>query len=360
MKNRIKALKNAFKKEFDGYLITNQVNILYFTGLLGAADSLGSVALLVPSEEESSLYVYGVNYEWVKAEAKHSRVEMVKRGEDLVEKVAEQVRNQKLEKLGFDTMNVLTHQKLVKALKGTTKLEAKSEYVSNLRRVKDEDELRRIRKAAELTVEGMQKAYETIKSGLREYEIAAEIEYAMRTRGSYGTAFETIVVSGPRSAYPHGGCSERKLRNGDLVVVDFGATYENYRADMTRTFAVGKPSAKREKIYGVVKRAQDGAFQKIRSGVKASEPDTVARIIIDKAGYGDCFVHGLGHGVGLEVHEQPTLNSTSKDVLTAGNVVTDEPGIYLVGFGGFRIEDTVLVCKTKAERLTKGFYVLKK
>jgi len=360
LKTRIQALKDSFEKEFDGYIITNPVNLLYFTELLGAADSLGACVMLVPSESESILYIYGVNYEWAKAEAKNCKVELVKRGEDLVKKVVKQVRSQKLKKLGFDTMSLQMHQKFTKALKKTVKLEAKSEYVWNLRRVKDKNELKRMRKAAELTVEGMQAAYDTIKAGLREYEVAAEIEYAMRTHGSYGVAFDTIVASGPRSAYPHGGCGERKLKVGDVVVVDIGATYKNYSGDMTRTFVVGKPSTKQEKIYNIVKKAQEKAFQKIRDGALAAEVDAVARGIIRKARYGKYFVHGLGHGIGLEVHEQPTLNSTSKDILRAGNVVTDEPGIYIVGFGGFRIEDTVLVKKGGAERLTEGLYVLKK
>lgn len=359
MKNRIKTLKAAFKEEFDGYIIANPVNLLYFTELLGAADSLGSVMMLVPSEGENILNVYGVNYEWIKAEAKNCSVELVKRGEDAVKKIGEQVRSQKLRKLGFDTMNILTYQKLSKSLK-KTRLEAKSEYIWNLRRIKDADELKKMRKAAKLTVEGMQTACETIKAGVREYEVAAEIEYAMRIHGSYGIAFDTIVASGPHSAYPHGGCGERKLKNRDLVVVDIGAIYRNYRADMTRTFAVGKPSAKQEKIYAVVKMAQEKAFQKIKDGVKAAEADSVARDAIRKAGYGEYFVHGLGHGVGLEVHEQPVLSPTSKDVLKAGNVVTDEPGVYIVGFGGFRIEDTVLVERGKSERLTGRLYVLKK
>ncbi len=359
MRNRIEALKDSFGKEFDGYIVTNPVNLLYFTELLGAADSLGAAAMLIPSDGKSVLHIYGVNYEWARAEAKNCRVELVRRGEDLTKKLAEQIRSKKLKKLGFDAMSIQMHKTLSAALKKNSKLENKGELVWNLRRVKDEEELRRMRKAAELTVKGMQTAHETIKAGLREYEVAAEIEYAMRTRGSYGVAFETIAVSGPRSAYPHGGCGERKLRNGDIVVVDIGAVYKNYRGDMTRTFIVGKPSTKQKKIHVVVREAQEKAFQKIREGAKASEVDRVARRSIEKGGYGEYFVHGLGHGIGLEVHEQPTLNSTSKDVLKAGNVVTDEPGIYLVGFGGFRVEDTVVVRKDGAERLTAGLYVLK-
>ncbi|MFP3985245.1 MAG: M24 family metallopeptidase [Candidatus Bathyarchaeia archaeon] len=353
MSDRIKALKAVFNKEFDGYIIANQVNILYFTDFSGAA------MMLVPNAEESILYVYGVNYEAAKAEAKNCKVELIKQGEELVKKIAEQVGNLKLKKLGFDAMNVEIHQKFLKAFKNTVELETKSEYVWSLRRVKDEVELEKIRKAAELTVKGMQTACDTIKAGLREYEVAAEIEYAMRIQGSYGVAFDTSVASGLRSAYPHGGCGEKKLENGELVVVDIGSTYKNYCADMTRTFVVSKPSVKQERIYTIVKNAQERAFQEICDGKKAAEVDAVARNIIKEAGYGEHFVHGLGHGIGLEVHEQPVLNSASKDVLKAGNVVTDEPGTYIVGFGGFRIEDTVLVKKGTGERLTEGLYVLK-
>lgn len=360
MRNRIEALKDAFKTNLDCYIIANPANILYFTELVGSTDSVGAAMILVPNEGKSVFHIYSVNYEWAKAEAKNCTVELIKRGEDLTKKIAEEAKGRKMKKIGFDTMNIETYHKFNKALEDDATLEAKSEYVWNLRRVKDEDEVKRMRKAAELTVEGMQAAYDTIKAGLREYEIAAEIEYAMRTKGSYGVAFETSVASGPNSAYPHGGCGERRLGKGDIVVVDIGAVYKNYRGDMTRTFVAGRPSAEQEKIFTIVKTAQEKAFQKIRDGAKAADIDAVARGIIEKSGYGEHFVHGLGHGIGLEVHEQPTLNSTSKDVLKAGNVVTDEPGIYVVGSAGFRVEDTVLVRKDGAERLTEGLYVLKK
>ena len=353
LRNRIRALKSSFKKEVDGYIITNQVNMLYFTDFLGAA------AFLIPKEGDGTLYVFGVNYENAKADAKNCSVELVKRGEDLAKKILEQIQSRKLKTIGFDTMTFEMYQMFNKTLKNKVKLEPKSEYIWKLRKVKDDGELGKIRKAAEITVEGMQTAHDTIKPGLTEIKVAAEIEYTMRTRDSYGLAFDTIVASGPRSAYPHGGCGERKLRNGDLVVIDIGATYKCYRADMTRTFTVGRPSAKQEKIYSVVKSAQEKAFQKIYDGVRAAEIDSAARRIIKRAGYGNYFVHGLGHGVGLEVHEPPVLSSISKDVLKSGNVVTDEPGVYMAGFGGVRIEDTVMVEKDKSKRLTEGLYVLK-
>jgi Xaa-Pro aminopeptidase len=161
------------------------------------------------------------------------------------------------------------------------------------------------------------------------------------------------VVSGPRSAYPHGGVTERKIKSGEFVTVDMGASFKEYKTDITRTFIVGTPSEKQKTIYETVLEANLTALDKIREGVSCADVHNTAMGVIEKAGYGDYFIHGLGHGVGLEVHEGPSLGKTSKDVLAAGNVVTDEPGIYIHGFGGVRIEDTVLVTKSDPERLTK-------
>jgi Xaa-Pro aminopeptidase len=204
----------------------------------------------------------------------------------------------------------------------------------------------------------MKAASESIRPDATEIEIAAEIEYAMRKKGGYGTAFETIVASGIRSAYPHGGCADRKIQRGDLVVVDIGGSYEYYKSDMTRTFVAGNPSDRQKKLYEVVKAAQEKAHMAIRGNTKGKNVDQVARKVIEDAGYGEYFNHGLGHGVGLEVHEPPNLSSISKDKLVVGNVVTNEPGIYFPDFGGIRIEDSVLVRQRSAEKLTNGFYGL--
>ncbi len=351
---RIEALKQiAFeKKGFDGFLITDEANMLYFTGFPGAS------SLLIPKKGEGIIYVYGVNYEQAKAEGKGFNVKLVKRGENLMAKIAAQVKAFKTKKLALDTLSFENYRNLVKRLRGETRLKMQNKLVWELRRVKDEKELELMRKAAELTGEGMKVAYEVVRPGVREYEVAAEIEYTMRRKGSWGTAFETIVASGVRSAFPHGGCTDRKIREGDLVVVDIGATYQYFRSDMTRTLAAGKPSAKQKKIYEIVRLAQEKAFQALKPKAKARSIDAVAREVIEKAGCGEYFVHGLGHGVGLEVHEPPTLNQESKDRLIVGNVVTIEPGVYIVGFGGIRVEDTVLVRKRGAEKLTKGPYML--
>jgi Xaa-Pro aminopeptidase len=180
----------------------------------------------------------------------------------------------------------------------------------------------------------------------------------MRKNKGYGTAFETIVASGIRSAYPHGGCADRPIHKGDLVVVDIGGIHEYYRSDMTRTFAAGGSTQRQEKLYEIVKNAQEKAYRAIKARAKGKDIDQTARRIIEGAGYGENFNHGLGHGVGLEIHEQPNLSSISKDKLVEGNVVTDEPGIYFPGWGGIRIEDTVLVKKRASEKFTDDFYSL--
>lgn len=351
---RVEALKQIAleKKKFDGFLIANEANLLYFTGFPGAA------CLLIPKRGESTIYVYGVNYEQAKAEGKGFKVKLVKHREDFIREIVGQVKAYKIKKIAVGTLNLENYRILAKALRGEAKLRIQGKLVWELRKVKDEKELELMRKAAELTSEGMRVAYETIRPGIREYEVAAEIEYAMRRKGSWGTAFDTIVASGARSAFPHGGCTDRKIQKGDLVVVDIGATYQYYRSDMTRTIMAGKPSAKQNKIYKIVRVAQEKAFQAVKPKARAKDIDAIARKVIEDAGYGEYFVHGLGHGVGLEIHEPPTLNPESKDRLEVGNVVTIEPGIYIVGFGGIRIEDTVLVLKRKAEKLTKGPYTL--
>jgi len=350
VKNRIQLLQKSFdKNRLDGYLITDETNILYFTS------SVGAYRLLVPQEGDGVLYVYGTAYEAAKKMAQNCSVELLQRGEDADKRLAIKAKKLKLRNIGFNSLEVSAHDKLKKALRGI-KLTNAGQLVWDLREVKDAAEIACIRKAAELTDVAAKTALEVIKPGMREYEAAAEVEYAMRKLGSEGTPFGTSLASGSRSAFPHGRCTGKKIKAGELIQFDVGARYQHYVADLTRTFLIGKPTPKQKRIYEIVKEAQEEAFQRIREGVKAQRVDAAARALIQRHGFGENFVHGLGHGVGLAVHEQPTLNSVSKDVLKAGNVVTDEPGIYIIGYGGVRIEDTVLVKKEGAERLTKAPY----
>jgi Xaa-Pro aminopeptidase len=352
--SRVDALKQkAFEeKSFDGFLIANEFNLLYFTGCPGLACSL------IPKNGQATIYVYSTNYEQAKAETKGFQVKLMKRSQNLMAEVAKQIKAARIKKLAIDTLSFESYRNLAKELRGKARLKTQNSLVWELRKVKDEKELELMQRAGELTSEGMRAAYETIKPGVKEIEAAAEIEYAMRKRGSWDTAFDTIVASGARSAFPHGGCTDREIRRGDLVVVDIGASYQHYCSDMTRTLVAGKPSEKQKKLYEIVKKAQEKAFQVIKPKANARGIDAAARKVITDAGYGEFFVHGLGHGVGLEIHEPPTLSPESKDKLAIGNVVTNEPGVYLIGFGGIRIEDSVLVQKGKAEKLTKGPYTL--
>lgn len=352
MKNRIEILKKSLERDqFDGFIVADETNMFYFTGFDGAA------RLVVPANSDSVLYVYSVNYEAAKASAKNCSVQCMERGVDADKRAAEQLKKLKLKKIGFDSLDVSSYSTLKRNLK-KPQLKGASQMIDEMRKVKDETELRSMRKAAELVDTGAKRAAEVIKPGIREYEVAAEAEYAMRKMGSEGTAFDTIVASGISSAYPHGGCTGKKIKKGELIQFDVGARYKHYNADLTRTFTVGKPTPKQKKMYNIVMEAQEEAFHKMREGVKARQVDAVARDLIKKQGFGECFVHGLGHGVGLAVHELPMLSTVSKDMLKSGNVVTDEPGIYIVGYGGVRIEDTVLVKKDGAERLTKAPYDL--
>jgi len=348
MGSRIDALKSLFaSKKLDGYLVAAEKNLQYFAGFSG-----GSM-LLIPSEGDNVLFVHGVNFEAAKEEAKDVHVELVKTGEDLEKIVSERVRRLGLRHIGFDSLKVSAYLKIRSLLK-ETEPETAEDLVWSLRKVKDETELRLIKRAADLTSRGMKKASEILEVGLKEREIAAEVEYEMRKAGSDGVAFESIVSSGPDSAFPHGGQSEREIRKGEFVVVDIGAKVKGYCADLTRTFITGKPTSRQAEIYRTVKEAQSLAVSRIHSGIEAKEIDEAARDHITEMGYGEYFVHSLGHGVGLEVHEPPALGPTSKDVLAAGNVVTVEPGVYIPQFGGVRIEDTVLVLDKGEEKLTKA------
>jgi Xaa-Pro aminopeptidase len=347
--NRIAILQSSLKGKNDYFVVFNGTNINYLTGFPGAT------ALLIPQTGQSTLYVSEVNFEQAKAETRGFNLQLQLRGENLMERIAKQTCPNKL---AIDTLPIESWFVLAKAVGGEKKLEVAGNTVPSLRLVKDEEEIKRIREACNLAEIGMEAAIETIKPGVSERRVAAEVEYAMRKKGSDGTSFDTIIASGPSSAYPHGSCTNRIIHQGDLVIVDLGATFQSYRSDMTRTFIAGKSTEKQIKLYETVMLAQQRGFKAIAPNMLASRVDAVARQVIEAAGFGEFYVHGFGHGVGLEVHEPPILSPSSKDILAAGNVVTIEPGIYLPGYGGVRIEDTVLITTRGAERLTNGLYSL--
>ncbi|MCL2643263.1 MAG: Xaa-Pro peptidase family protein [Candidatus Bathyarchaeota archaeon] len=344
-------LKSRFPQGVVNFLILSSVNIAYFTGFSGAT------ALLIPQDGESVLYVSGTNFEQAKHEVKNARVELLKRGENLFQRISQEFEVSVRAKLSVDSIGIESWKSLANVVGGEEGLVMAGSVVRGLRAVKSYDELEFIREACRIADVGISTACEVVKPGVSEQEVVAEVEYVMRKRGSHGVAFNTIVTSGVNSAFPHGSCSSRTIMEGDLVIVDLGAMVRGYRSDVTRTIVAGKVSCRQQEIYGRVRVAQDLAIRSVRANVRAAAVDNVARESICREGFGDYFVHNVGHGVGLEIHEMPTLSPDSKDVLEAGNVVTVEPGIYIVDFGGVRIEDTVLVTEKGAEKLTNAAYL---
>ena len=340
--NKLKQLSAKLGKPLST-AVFNPYNIIYFTNFSGAS------ALLIPEDDEPVLYVSGTNYQQAKAEVKGFNVEMIKRGENALQKIATQAPKGKLT---IDSLSIENWRTLAVEIGDEEKLEASSMLFRRLREVKDEEEVKLIREACRMADLGVEAAAETIRAGMTQTEIAAEAEYAMRSGGSDGVAFETIVSAGVHCAFPHGSTCDRTICDGDFVTVDLGAINQFYCSDITRTFIVGKATEKQKRIYTAVKAAHQKGYEKIAANVAANKVDWAAWRVIDKAGFGDFFVHNLGHGVGLEVHEAPVLGPESKDILQAGMVVTDEPGIYIPKYGGVRIEDTILVTEEGAVKLT--------
>ena len=226
--------------------------------------------------------------------------------------------------------------------------------VSRLRRVKDAGEIDAIRRAAALTDRAFEHALRTLRAGVREVEIALEIERFVRTNGGDGMAFDVIVASGPRSAMPHGTASPKPIEEGELVTIDMGARVDGYCADMTRTVGVGEVAPAHRELFEAVLEAERAALAEVRPGAHGKELDAVARDVLSARGLGDAFSHSLGHGVGLDVHEGPALSSRSSDELAAGMVVTIEPGAYHPGDAGVRIEDLAVVTDDGHEVLSSS------
>lgn len=257
-------------------------------------------------------------------------------------------------KLGIESSSVPynTYIKIAESLKDYTLTDA-SDIVSKLRKVKSPEEIELMKEAVKVSEEALRRGVESCIEGVRECEVAAEIEHFIKSKG-FGIAFETIVASGVRSALPHGFSSMKKLKSKELVVLDLGARYQHYCSDMTRTIAIGGLTSEQHKLVERVIEAQQAAIDKIAPGVKASEIDLEARRVLDKYGLSRYFIHSLGHGVGLSVHEPPSISPKSKEELEVGMVFTVEPGVYIEGLGGVRVEDMVLVTEKGAKLLT-GF-----
>ena len=343
-------LINLYEKmsseEVDALLITKIPNVNYFSGFSG-----DSSALLI-GKNFRKLITDGRYTEQAIIQAKNFT--LVEQTEGLYKKIVDEIKISGCKKIGFESlvMTVAHHSYLKKEL---ADVEFKSVELDTLRQVKDATEIENIRKACKIADDAFVKILEVIKPGVREIDIAAELEYFMRKLGAEKPAFTTIVASGWRGSLPHGTATDKKICAGELVTMDFGAIYNGYCSDITRTICVGRVSDEQKKIYNLVLDAQLYGLEIITAGKGGKEIDAAVRERLDNAGYGRFFVHGLGHGVGLEIHEEPRLSKLSKcEKLLPNMIVTDEPGIYIENFGGVRIEDTVLVTSGKAQALTRS------
>jgi len=347
---RCAALRERLSGAADVFLATTPANVRYLTGFDGVFDEEPAHVALI--DQGTRRLLTDSRYFEAASTAAHGgdwRVELAQG--DVLLHAANVLNAESCESLGFETtLSFDRHAALVKAFAGVCS-PAKG-WVEDLRAVKDAEEISRIRAAQALTDVAFDHILGFVREGATELEIALELEFFMRREGSEGVAFAPIVASGPNSALPHAIVGPRALAKGDFVVLDFGARLGGYCADMTRTVVIGQAGDEQRSIYDTVRRANEAGAAAVAAGKPGCEIDAAARAVIDDAGFGEFFGHGLGHGVGLEVHEQPGLGARSTAPVPLGSVVTIEPGIYIPGMGGVRIEDLAVVEESGARILT--------
>lgn len=352
---RLQRIRNGFPQQgLDGLMVCKPENRFYLSGFSGSAGML----LITP---EQALLITDFRYEQ-QAHEEAPDYQIINGGTQLTQTVLDQVMALGIARLGFESDFITFDQfnALSEKIKPVV-LEPQKGLIEQLRQLKDKEEIVYIRKAIEISDYAFQQVLPLIRPGVLEQDLAAEIEYLMRKKGSARAAFDTIVASGPRGALPHGIASNKPVVRGDMVLMDFGAVFAGYHSDLSRTVVVGNPTKEQQFIYELVLKAQREALIALRSGLTGAEVDGIARSIIIDAGYCEYWGHGLGHGVGLSIHEEPRLSAVSAAVLRPGMVVTVEPGVYLPGWGGVRIEDMVVIGDEGCEILTaatKEFIIL--
>ena len=352
IKERLKRFRDKIErenKEIEWLLVINLKNLNYLSGFNGEGFALigtgGKNYLLTDSRFTEQAQKESPDYEILTDEPKKKNARIL-----ALKKI---IAKNKIKKIAFESSN-LNYADFKKYSESfdSIKLFPTENLIEQIRMVKDKEEIIKMKKAAQIATESLKDVFEMIEPGIKELDIASELAYTMRKKGAQKEAFETIVVSGERSSLPHGKPSEKKIDEGELITIDMGANYQNYNSDITRTIIMGKENQKQKEIFSIVFEAQKAALNFLKPGVKCKEVDSVARDIITKKGYGKYFGHGLGHGVGLDIHELPRVSFSDNTVLLPGMVVTIEPGIYLPEVGGVRIEDSVLITEESYEILT--------
>ena len=344
---RLENLSQKISAEnLDAIIISKPENVHYFSNFRG----------------DSTILLIGKNFRQLITDSRYTEqaalqtqnFEIVEQNAGLIKKLAEEIKNCGAKIVGFEG-RVLTFDEYTSLSENLSGVDLKSVEVDSLRQIKDAAEISNIRRACEIGDKAFAEVLNFIKAGVSEIEIAAILENFMRRFGSEKPAFDTIVASGVRGSLPHGIASDKIIRDGEFVTLDFGAKFNGYCSDMTRTVCVGKASDRQREIYNAVLSAQLHGLEIIRAGKSGKEIDAEVRENLCRAGLGKYFTHALGHSLGLEIHEEPRLSPLSKcESLAPNMIVTDEPGVYIAGVGGLRIEDTVLVKIDGAETLTNA------
>lgn len=337
---RTESLRQLLRdRKLDGYIITNLADLYYFTDYWSEG-YYGLVGL-----EESWLFLPNLLYEQAKAVTVDFHC-LKGRLDPLLTQV---LKKNRLKKVGFDPQQVSYSLGEWLQKKG---LVPKAGLVGQLRRIKDGLDLKRLRKANHLAALGAEYVRHHLKPGVRERKVAADLAHFFSTR-AHGISFDLIIAAGANGAFPHHITSDYRIQKGDPVICDIGALWEGYHSDLTRTFPLGKMTPSFRRVFAIVAKAQEEGIKRLKPGVRAGDVDRASRRVIERRGLGRYFCHSTGHGVGIDIHEHPRIGPGVKDKLEAGMVVTVEPGIYLPGQFGVRIEDTLLVTPNGSERLTK-------
>lgn len=350
IKGRIQRLRGQMQHfNMDAILITNKPNRYYLSGFTGSS------ALLYITMEKAQLIT---DFRYIEqANSQCQEYEIIDQETDgLIAAAMKLAKKDHIKSIGFESEHISYSTYLeLKEYQEYEFLPAKS-LVEKLRQIKDEAELSKMRQAAKIADDAFSSIVlfikENYQKGLTERDVALKLEALMKENGASKTSFESIVASGAKSSLPHAEPDQNTLKHGDFVVMDFGCVFQGYCSDMTRTVVIGEPTDKHREIYQIVLKAQMEALSYIRSGLEGKAVDKVARDIITEAGYGKFFGHGLGHSVGIEIHENPRFSPKEPNVIEEGMVLTVEPGIYIPGFGGVRIEDMVIIKDNGIENLT--------
>lgn len=335
MISRIKKVRELlFNRKIDAVLIYKPENRRYFSGFTG------TTGFIIITKNEAKFITDFRYIEQAQNQCKDFEIVEISKSKTLINVIEKlDIGTLGIEEEYFTYGNALDFQSRLKEIT-LVKLDS---ALTKIRAVKEEEELKAISQAAEITDKGFKYILNYIKPGVSEKDIALELEFFMRKQGASSASFNFIVASGERSSLPHGVASSKLIEKGDFVTLDFGCIYDGYCSDMTRTVVVGKADDRQKKIYDIVLKTQITALETVKPGITGKELDTIARQIIKENGYEEYFGHGLGHGVGLEIHELPHISPIGNEALEPGMVITIEPGIYLPGYGGVRIEDLVVV-----------------